>query len=616
MSTPNDPVLESAKRALVARDFARAESIAESLLKSHPDTVEAILIQAICAMETERPQPALRLFQVSLTLNPDNLVAMQRLPLVLRRLGRYAEAETVAARAVALWPEDARLLNTLGLCYLTVHKVEQAIACFRSAIAISPRVASFHHNLGTALNLLREDPMAAEAYSASIALDGAAEESRSALILLMLSHGDNVAALQACREALTVRPDSANFHLLCSGILRELLEHEEAELHLQTALRLDPRKTAAAGMQMHEEGRFEEAKSNFSRALELNSSDVLALVGLTQGKRLDESDWWIVERMDALITGGSLPPSAQASLHYALGKAHDDLGLYEVAMGHFDEANRISFYINLAGRGFDAAKHRDDLNGIKDIFSAGFLARHRRVGSESELPIFIIGMIRSGTTLTEQMISSHPLIGAAGEQKFWMSDSPKALDILGKALDEELLRVLQTTYLQIIERYAPAAKRITDKMPLNFLWAGLIHLAFPRARIIHVRRSPIDTCLSIYVTALAKAPDFAYNKDNIVAGYREYQGMMDHWRQVLPGDRLYEFDYESLVASPGVVLRSLIAFCGLEWDDACLHHASNNRRVTTPSAWQVRQPVYTTSVERWRKYEPWLGALATLLPNE
>jgi len=303
-------------------------------------------------------------------------------------------------------------------------------------------------------------------------------------------------------------------------------------------------------------------------------------------------------------------------LNYALGKAHDDRKQYELAMKHYDEANRINFEIVRAGRPYDLKTHRESIDQIIELFTADFIARHRHVGNESELPIFIIGMIRSGTTLTEQMISSHPQVGAAGEQVFWTSDSAKAVNLSSGSLNEALLQQLESTYLQIIRRYAPDMPRITDKMPLNFLWAGLIHIAFPNAPIIHVRRAPIDTCLSIYFTGLTKAPDFAYKKENIVAGYREYQRLMRHWHDVLPSNRFLEFEYEDLVDDQERVLRKIIEFCRLEWSDACLHHEQNERSVSTPSVWQARQPVYKTSVERWRKYEPWLGAFAELLGDE
>ena len=616
LSSVNPQILENAKRALVVRNFTLAETISASVLRSEPRNLQAILIQGICAMETGRPQQAIPIFRNALELSPNDYVAMQRLPIVLRKTGRYQEALELAETAHRLWPDDPRMLNNLGLCFLTEHRVELAISSFRKAIKINPRISSFHHNLGTALQLVTEDALAARAYQEAIVLAPKSEESRSALILLLLSHGNTIEALAACRGAIEEIPTSANCHLLLSGILRELLEKEEAEEHIRIALNLDTGKLSTAAVWMNEEGRFDEAKTLFDQALERNPSDITALAGLAQGKRISEADRGIVDRIGIVLEGGHAGPAAQASLHYALGKAYDDLEQFETAMKHFDEANRIQYDINLAGRGFQLEKHRNHLDQIIATFSQEFLARDRNVGNESELPIFIVGMIRSGTTLTEQMISSHPRVGAAGEQRYWMSEAPRALDLVGKTVDEELLRDLGATYLQIVRRHAPEMPRITDKMPLNYIWAGLIRIAFPNARIIHVRRAPIANCLSIYMTALPKAPDFGYDKANIVAGYREYQRIMEHWRKVLPSEGFYEFDYEDLVADPEAILRNVIAFCGLEWDDACLHHERNVRSVTTPSVWQVRQPVYKTSLERWRNYQPWLGAFAELLPNE
>jgi hypothetical protein len=222
-------------------------------------------------------------------------------------------------------------------------------------------------------------------------------------------------------------------------------------------------------------------------------------------------------------------------------------------------------------------------------------------------------MPRSGTTLVEQIVSSHPEVRAGGELNFWNergaawhqagSAEPKA-PFLGEAAGH---------YLSVLRAIGPKSARVTDKMPFNFLWAGLIHLAFPRATIIHCRRAAIDTGLSIHQTLFHPGLAFPTGGCKLVAYFRSYRRLTDHWRRVLPGDRFIEVEYEELTREPEPVIRRVIAGCGLPWEDACLHPERNPRAVKTPSKWQTRQPIYRGSVERWRRYEPWLGPLRALL---
>ena len=222
-------------------------------------------------------------------------------------------------------------------------------------------------------------------------------------------------------------------------------------------------------------------------------------------------------------------------------------------------------------------------------------------------------MPRSGTTLVEQIVSSHREVRAGGELNFW-NERGAAWHRAGPAGTEApFLGQAAADYLGVLRAIGPKAARVTDKMPFNFLWAGLIHLAFPRATIIHCRRAAIDTALSIHQTLFHPSLAFPTGGAKLVAYFRSYQRLTDHWRRVLPADRFIEVEYEELTREPEPVIRRIIAGCGLAWDDACLRPERNPRSVKTPSKWQTRQPIYRHSVERWRRYEPWLGPLRALL---
>ncbi|MFZ0816201.1 MAG: sulfotransferase, partial [Candidatus Sulfotelmatobacter sp.] len=299
--------------------------------------------------------------------------------------------------------------------------------------------------------------------------------------------------------------------------------------------------------------------------------------------------------------------------------AAEDLGDYGLAMQHCDAADAVR-------RGFapfDSAAFSIEIDRLIARCTPEWIARASELGSSDATPILIIGMPRSGTTLVEQIVSMHPEVGAGGELHFWnqrgvewhrsravgrenafVSTENRLSEFLAKAAAE---------YLGLLRAIAPKAARITDKMPFNFLWAGLIHLAFPRATIIHCRRAAVDTALSIHQTHFHPTLALPTGGAELVSYFHGYERLMDHWRSVLPAERFIEVDYEELTRSPEPVIRRIIAACGLAWDDACLRPESNPRAVNTPSKWQTRQPIYRTSVERWRRYEPWLGPLRALV---
>jgi hypothetical protein len=223
-------------------------------------------------------------------------------------------------------------------------------------------------------------------------------------------------------------------------------------------------------------------------------------------------------------------------------------------------------------------------------------------------------MPRSGTTLVEQILSSHPQIAGGGELVFWTRRAASWGVSSATYLTPASARDLAADYLAMLRRIGPSAARVTDKVPFNLFQLGLIHLLLPNARIIHCRRHPIDTCLSMYFTNFKEKFEFVSDKGDLAFAYRQYARLMDHWRAVLPSDRFVEVDYEILIADRQTLTRRLIAFTGLDWHDACLAPERNKRTVITSSFWQVRQPVYVTSIARWRNYEPWLGELRQLLP--
>jgi hypothetical protein len=244
-------------------------------------------------------------------------------------------------------------------------------------------------------------------------------------------------------------------------------------------------------------------------------------------------------------------------------------------------------------------------------YTSDFMARNAALATHDSKPLFIVGMYRSGTTLVEQILSSHPDIAAGGELTVW-TPTDMDVDAATGALDRDRAQAATAKYLTALNKIGPSAARVTDKLPFNFFRLGAIHALMPEARIIHCRRDPIDTCLSIYATLFNTRITFAARKDDLAFCYRQYLRLMEHWRSVLPSDIFIEVEYEQLVADREAQTRRLVAFSGLDWNDGCLNPERNERAIGTSSAWQARQPVYETSLQRWRRYEPWLGDLRQL----
>jgi tetratricopeptide (TPR) repeat protein len=357
-------------------------------------------------------------------------------------------------------------------------------------------------------------------------------------------------------------------------------------------------------------GRFDDAATSLRTSIALQPVQAAAYFALAYSKSITSGDRDTMQRMEELLTAPGLTESDRAQLHYALGKGFDDLREFYAAMSHFDRANEIAVKSALP---FDPAFETKKVDRLIELFPKDRFAKWPGVGSQSNRPIFIVGMIRSGTTLVEQILSRHPDVSPAGELRFWVENEPRFLVDMVRGPDSAPdCPSWRVDYEAELDRVSVSARRITDKMPLNFWAIGLIHIAYPEAKIVHCRRNPLDTCLSIYVTPFRRAPEFGHSRSNIASAYREYFRLMEHWRSVIPASSLIEVDYEQLVSNPETKARELIQACDLDWCDSCLDPAQSSNPVNTPSQWQVRQPVYRGSVDRWRSYAEWLGPIREL----
>ena len=550
-------------------------------------------------------------------LSPDPLYSRQVAPLLalatqLLRSGQPADAILPLREAALLQPSNTIIQHDLGLACLEVGRVPDAIAAFQRAVANNPRYTDAYFRLGIALEKLGDLRGAILAYDRATELLPSLTEAwfRAGALVYMLGHRDE--AIGCFRRAAATGPKT---HFGRLGKARALLTEDrdaEAERVLRQTLALDPANAMAhdlLGNLLADFGRFGEAEDCFARAVEIAPLLAGSYYDLVRCRPITSTDGDLVERMEAALATPGLEMVQRLRLLLALGKAADDLGDYALAMHHLDAADAV----RRGSTSFDSVAFDTEIDHMIARCTPDLIARAPELGSGDATPVLIVGMPRSGTTLVEQIVSSHPEVGAGGELNF-RNERGAAWHQAGLAGTETpFLGEASTDYLDLLREIAPQATRVTDKMPFNFLWAGLIHLALPGATIIHCRRTAIDTALSIHQTHFHPGLAFPTGGAELVAYFRSYRRLTDHWRSVLPADRFIEVDYEDLTRTPEPVIRRIIAGCGLAWDDACLRPERNPRAVKTPSKWQTRQPIYRNSVERWRRYEPWLGPLHALL---
>jgi tetratricopeptide (TPR) repeat protein len=526
--------------------------------------------------------------------------------------GRPADAIAPLREAARIQPANSTIQHDLGLACLEAGFVSEAIAALRRAVANNPRYADAHFRLGIALERLGDLRSAIAAYHQATKLQPKLTEAWFRAGSLVYTMGHREEAIGCFRRAASTGPKSRFGKL---GAARALLAEDrdvEAERALRQTLALDPDNALAQdllGNLLAEAGRFAEARECFMRAVTLAPLMAGSYYDLARCRPITSADEDLHAAMRAALDTPGLEAAHQMRVHLALGKAADDLGDYGQAMRHFDSADTL----RECSSSFDSAAFEAETLRLIERCNPELIARAPELGNNDGTPVLIVGMPRSGTTLVEQIVSSHPEVRGGGELNFW-NQRGAAWHHCGPAgIEAPYLRQAAADYLRVLRAIGSRSARVTDKMPFNFLWVGLIHLALPRATIIHCRRAPLDTALSIHQTLFHPELAFPTGGHKLVAYFRSYRQLTDHWRRVLPPTQLIEVDYEELTREPEPVIRRIISGCGLPWDAACLRPELNPRAVKTPSKWQTRQPIYRHSVERWRRYEPWLGPLRELL---
>jgi Flp pilus assembly protein TadD len=545
---------------------------------------------------------------------PQELARLLALATEMLNAGRPADAIAPLHDAAMLQPSNPLIHHDLGLACLEVGRVSDAIAALQQAVAANPRYPDAFFRLGIALEKMGNAGAAIVAYHRATELFPSLTEAwfRAGALVHTLGHRDE--AIACFRRAAATGPNSGFGRLGKARALLTADRNREAEQVLRRTLALDPGNAMAydlLGTLLSEFGRFEEARECFQRAIRIAPLLAGSYYDLVRCRPVTADDRGLLQQMEAALAAPGLEAAQRLRLHLAIGKAAEDLGDYALAMQHFDAADAV----RRGSTSFDSAAFSIQIDRLIARCTPEWIAHAPELGNCDATPVLIIGMPRSGTTLVEQIVSMHPQVVAGGELNFWNERGTAWHSSGAPGIERPFLAKAAADYLGVLRTIAPKTPRVTDKMPFNFLWAGLVHLAFPRAIIIHCRRTAVDTALSIHQTHFHPSLAFPTGGAELVAYFRDYQRLIDHWRCVLPAERFIEIDYEDLTSAPEPVIRRIIAACGLVWDDACLRPEFNPRAVKTPSKWQTRQPIYRSSVARWRRYAPWLGHLRALIED-
>ena len=600
-------------------DHQLAVEFIERALQVRPDWPEALANLGNALNEQGRLDDAIRHLQRALQLKPDFAQAHNQLGTALKKQGNLIGAVASYRRALELKPDLADVHHNLGLALNDQGQRDEAIACYRRAIELNPDYAEAHNNLGNAFRDQGRLDEAAARYRRTLELVPGHAAVHNNLSVALKDLGKLDEAIVCCRRALELKPDYAHAHNSLGNVLREQGNLDDAVACYRRALEL---KSDVAevhnnlGGALKEQGKMDEAVASLRRAIQLkpNYAEALAAVAELLRARLPADE---LAALAQLASSPEVSVGGRASAHFGMAAVKDAEGDYAAAAQHLRHANSLRLADHQAhDRAYEPDVHERWVAAIIDVFSAAHFARVRGFGVDSERPVFVFGLPRTGTTLTEQILAGHSKMFGAGELRLAglafqslpqvTMKRAKPLECVA-ALDRQAVEIVARRYLDRLAAIDNSALRIVDKMPENYLHLGLLTTLFPKAKFIHCRRDVRDVALSCWMTNFRHVY-WSNDIDQIGARFRDYERLMEHWRRVLPA-RFLDVDYETTVTDVEGTARRLVDWCGLEWEPQCLSFHTRREPVRTASVAQVRQPIFQHAVGRWKHYEKELAPL-------
>jgi tetratricopeptide (TPR) repeat protein len=613
----------------ILRQSGKIDEAAEALetaVKLDPNNAQALNNLGIVQYERKKFTDAVDYYHKALALNPNMAEALNNLGNALRMTGDLdgaidAYQEALTQRAV--YPE---VYNNLGTLLQQDRRIEEAEHALRKAIQQSPHYVEAHNNLAQLLFAEKNEVEALRVLGEALKFAPKNVQTLTITAKIQLKRNNLQAAEQAARLALGEEPDNAEVLTLLGQVLHETDRYEEALEVLDRAVAKSPDNPEALnfyGVALKSVGRLDEARDYILRALKLNDAMYGAYANLND--LIDFSEGVgeeLFNRMDAIFeTVPNREVEPFLALHFAYAKALDDRGQHEKALDHYIVGGRMK----RAQLDYKESETFGFFDGIKAAFPKEAFEKRQYQGLDDDRPVFIVGMPRSGSTLVEQILSSHPDVYGAGEVKYLaralgqlrdrFPSLPKYPDMVAKITPAQL-DITAKNYQQALAQGAGDATRITDKLLTNYFFLGLINLMFPNAKVIHTRRDPVDTCLSGFTKLFKDDMPHSYDLAEIGRYYGKYRELMEHWEEVLPDGFMTSVDYEDVVADTEKEARRLIAFLGLQWNEKCLDFHNSDRPVKTASVAQVRRPIYKTAVRRWKKYGSGLQPLVDAIEGK
>jgi tetratricopeptide (TPR) repeat protein len=575
------------------------------------------LQNAIALHQRGQMVEAERIYRNILKASRNHFDAQHLLGILKHEQGRNSEALGLIGAALKEKPNEAAALANYGVVCNALKRFDEALACCDKAIALKPDFEAAFNNRGLALYQLKRFDEALASYDKAVALkpDFAEAFCNRGLALYQLKRFDE--ALASFDKAVALKPDFAEAFCNRGFVLGKLKRFDEALASYDKALAIKPDFVEALNdraIEMLVLGRLAEAQRDIERAIQLAPRNPRYYYTLGQITRYVAADPRVAAMEELVHDATSLAIDDRINLHFALAKAYEDLGRPERAFSQLLAGNALKRSQITYEETITVRMHSQ----IQETFTPELLQTFQNVGEPSRVPIFIVGMPRSGTTLIEQILASHPDVFGGGELDFLskvvadIQPSDNNLEVsreLVSSIPSEQFRQIGESYLAKIKRLAPAAARVVDKMPANYLNVGLIHLALPNAPIIHVVRDPVDTCISCFSQLFTGELNYTYDLAELGRYYGHYQALMAHWHQVLPLGRILDVRYEEVVANLEGMARRIVAHCGLEWDAHCLAFHQTKRPIRTASVTQVRRPIYKSSMGHRFKYETFLAPL-------
>ncbi|QDV66156.1 tetratricopeptide repeat-containing sulfotransferase family protein [Crateriforma conspicua] len=658
--------LRPANEAIKQGKLREAYEICQQAISVDPANADAIGLLGIVAGRMGNHEMAARLMGDALTIRPSDNHFRRNYVTALVSLDRLPEARRCVDEGLAREPEHAGLLSLMGVVAGRDGDLDTAIEALEKAAKLQPNVPQIQYNLGE-LHRRRSDHQSAKAaWERCLALDPKHTDALNNLAGLCLADGDfleslghiqellklsprsaqafgnlSVAmhaagdvrqAIVCLRNALTINRSQKDFRFRLVNLLISSAEFEEAEKELSDWRAMetsDARLLAITARMLERQGKLDEARQVFDSIADADrdSTPVMMTDAILCDAEGDKAG--AVERLDQVVENN---PDAmdQIGIRFLMAKCKDSLGQYEEAFEHASVGNE------LRRKGFGTPFQPESSVQVRDLtidaYREAWKSHDPAAGCPSDRPVFIVGMPRSGTSITEQILGSHPDVFAAGELQLLSAlvretgrqsepeDSTSVFRIVDHQKDgskvpmipadfsAETLREIGQQYVNQIEAMSSGEARITDKMPYNFLFVPLIKMALPNAKIIHTRRHPLDTCLSCFFQNFTGGSEFSFDLEDLAVYYKNYVHTMSAWRDDL-GVEMLEVDYESLVSDPEPVVRQMLDYIGMPWDPNCLKSHESKRVVATASYQQVREPIYTKSVHRWKNYEKQLQPL-------